>query len=62
MEVAFNQNGAESTQAHDPCSCVNRTGGGRTNPANVVVNVFAIQAIRRNEAVDVQATRFRSGR
>ena len=60
-KIAFDQNGAKSTQAHDPRSSVDCTGGGSPNPAEVVVDVCAIQAIRRNEAVDVQATRFRAG-
>jgi len=61
MEVAFEQNGTESSQAYDPRSSVDGAGGGGPNPADVVMDVFAIQAIGRNEAVDVEATRFRSG-
>src|SRR5260370_1424975 len=62
--VAFStsvQHGAESTQAHDPRSSIDCTGGSGPNAAEVVVDVFAIQAVRRNEAVDVQAARFRAG-
>src|ERR1019366_6393081 len=61
IKVTLDQNGAESTQAHDPRSRFDCTGGRGPNSADVVVDVFAIEVIRGNEAVNVQSTRFGAG-
>jgi hypothetical protein len=55
IEIAFDQNGAESAEAHDLCSCVDRAGSRRSNAGDVLVHMASFQTVGRNEGVDVEA-------
>ena len=60
IEVALDQNGAESAETHDLRSCLDRTGRRRSNPGDVLVHVRGFQTVGRNEGVDVEAASFRT--
>src|SRR5438046_2759063 len=59
IEVALDQNGAESAETHDLRSCLDRAGRRPSNAGDVLVHVGGFQTIGRNEGVDVEATRLR---
>ncbi|MBZ5603795.1 MAG: hypothetical protein LAO79_15960 [Acidobacteriia bacterium] len=60
IEVALDQNGAESAETHDLRSCLDRAGRRLSNTGDVFVHVGGFQAVGRNEGVDVQAARLRA--
>src|SRR5437763_6238272 len=60
VEIAFDQNGAESAEAHDFGSGLDRAGRGRSDASEVLVHIGGFQTVGRNETVDVQAARVSS--
>ena len=60
IEVALDQNGAESAETHDLRSCLDRTSRCLSNAGDVLVHVGGFQSVGRNEGVDVQAARLRA--
>src|SRR5439155_2282102 len=57
IEVALDQNGAESAETHDLGSCLDGTGRRLSNAGDVLLHVGGFQSVGRNEGVDVQAAR-----
>ena len=55
IEIALDQNGAESAETHDLRSCLDRAGGRPSNPGNVLVHVGGFQTVGRNKGIDVEA-------
>jgi hypothetical protein len=60
IEVAFNQNGAESAETHYSRSGLNRAGRCVSHASDVLVHMSGLQTVRRNESVDVEAARLRT--
>src|SRR6202030_2218314 len=59
IEVALDENGAESAETYDLRSCLDRTGRRLANAGDVLVHVGSFQTVGRNEGIDVDAVRFR---
>src|SRR5712671_308359 len=59
IEVALDENGTESAETHDLCSGLNRAGRRCSNAGEVFARVACVQAVGRNEGVDVEAARLR---
>jgi hypothetical protein len=53
VEVALNQDGAESAETHDPRSGLNRACRGRSHAADILVHVRGLETVWGNEGVDV---------
>ena len=60
IEIALDQNGAESAETHDLRSCLDRAGRRPSNAGDVLVHVGGFQTVGRNERVDVEAARLRA--
>jgi hypothetical protein len=60
LEVALDQDGAESAETHDLCSCPGGADRRPSNAGDVLVHVSGFQTVRRNEGVDVQAAGLRA--
>ena len=58
IEVAFDQNGAESAETHNLRACLNRAGRRRSNAGDVFEHVGGFQTVGGNEGVDVEAAGF----
>src|SRR5439155_1365093 len=61
IEVALDQNGAESAEAHDLSACLDGAGRRASNASDVFMHVGGFQTVGRNERVNVEATRLGSG-
>src|SRR5207244_3218076 len=61
IEVALDEDGAESAEADDPGSCLDCVRRGRPNPCQVLPHTGGIQTVGRNERVDVKTMRLRVG-
>src|SRR5260370_34467981 len=60
IEVALDQNGAESAETHDLRSSLDRAGRRRSNAGDVLVHIGGFQTVGRNEGVDVEAAGLRA--
>src|SRR3984893_15651425 len=60
IEVALDQNGAESAETHDLRSGLDRVGGRRSNAGDVLVQVGGVQTRGRDKGVDVEAAALRA--
>src|SRR5262249_9188605 len=60
IEIAFDQNRAESAETYNLRSRLDRAGRCSSNPGDVLVHVGGFQPVGRNEGVDVEAARLRT--
>jgi hypothetical protein len=60
IEVALDQNGAESAETYYLRSCLDRAGRRRSNAGDVLVHVGGFQTVGRNEGVDVESAGLRA--
>jgi hypothetical protein len=60
IEVALDENGTKSSEAHDPGPCFDRAGRRRANASDVLAQEDVFKTVRRNEGVDIKAPRLRA--
>src|ERR1700733_6032968 len=61
IEIAFDENGTETTKAYDLRACLDGTCRRPAYACNVITQVGVLETVRRDKGVYIESTRFRAG-